>query len=133
MELNIAQEKLNELFARKEVQGTINAEVAPKREEVLSVLAQKYSTLPETIKIKNILGKFGSKTFEFSANIYSSKEAKDAVEIKKKKEIEAEKRAEEARIATSQPAETSAENPEEKSVEENREEIQEEKEDALSE
>ena len=52
----------------------------------LKALAEKFSVPEENIKIKGIHGKFGSKIFSIAANIYASAEAKDAVEIKKKKE-----------------------------------------------
>ncbi|MBU2616439.1 MAG: hypothetical protein KKB79_00445, partial [Nanoarchaeota archaeon] len=39
--------------------------------------------------IKKIEGKFGSQTFNVEANIYTSKENKDKVEIKKKKDEKA--------------------------------------------
>ena len=88
MELEITQEKENGLFNRKEIQGLISAEVAPRREDVLKILAEKFSVPQETIKIKGIHGKFGLQEFKLEANIYKSKEDKDQLEVKKKKEIE---------------------------------------------
>ena len=40
----------------------------------------------ETIKIKNILGKFGSNEFVVTTNIYNSKEDKEITERKSKKD-----------------------------------------------
>lgn len=118
MEFKLTEEKENGLFGRKEVAGTIEADTTPSREQVLKVLAAKFSVPEENVKIKGIHGKFGSKTFDVQANIYSSVEEKDSVEIKKKKEAEAEKKMAEAAKAAAEeaakpveekPAETSAE------------------------
>jgi ribosomal protein S24E len=92
MEVEISQEKNNELFNRREISGVIKSKVIPKREEVLEFLSKKYSKPVELIKVKGIQGGFGSQEFKMEANIYDSKEEKDAVEIKKKKEEEMEKR-----------------------------------------
>ena len=127
MELEITQEKENGLFDRKEIQGLISAEIAPKREDVLKVLAERFSVPIEVIKIKGIHGKFGLQEFKLEANIYKSKEDKDQVEIKKKKEIEAEKKAAEASKAeggdstttpATAPQEASTETPAEETKEE---------------
>jgi len=96
MEIKIIEEKENGLFGRKEIKGEVVSEVTPSRTEILAVLAKKFSTPEENVKIRGIHGKFGSKTFEVTANIYSSREEKDIVEIKKKKESEAEKKMAEA-------------------------------------
>ncbi len=91
MELKILEEKNNELFDRKEIKSVVEAEITPSRKEILDVLAEKYKVPKENIKIKGIHGKFGSKTFAVEANIYSSKETREKVELKKKKEQESEK------------------------------------------
>lgn len=91
-EIKIIQEKENPLFNRKEILGVIIRKSSPARQEIISLLSEKYSTPKDAVKIKNILGKFGSREFKISANIYSSKKDKDAVELKKKKEIDMEKK-----------------------------------------
>ena len=91
MELKILEEKSNDLFDRKEIKSVVEAEITPSRKEILDVLAEKYKVPKENIKIKGIRGKFGSKTFAVEANIYSSKETREKVELKKKKEQESEK------------------------------------------
>ncbi|MFC1682057.1 hypothetical protein ACFL0X_00380 [Nanoarchaeota archaeon] len=96
MELNIISEKENPLFNRKEIKATIDAEATPSRIETTKLISEKFSTQPETIKIKTILSRFGSKTFTVNANIYTSREEKDKIELKKKKDIEAEKKQTEA-------------------------------------
>ena len=92
--LNITEEKQNPLFDRKEIKAEIEAEITPNREGVLKMLSEKFSIKQENIKIKSILGKFGSRIFTIQANIYNSKQEKDKMEIKKKKEINAEKKLE---------------------------------------
>jgi len=100
MELKILEEKNNDLFDRREIKSVVEAEITPSRKEILDVLAEKYKVPRENIKIKGIRGKFGSKTFAVEANIYSSKETREKVELKKKKEQESEKQFEEASKAT---------------------------------
>ena len=107
IELEITQEKENGLFDRIEVSGILKSEVAPKREDVLKVLAEKFSVPQETIKINGIYGRFGLQEFKLEASIYNSKEEKDKLEIKKKKEIEAEKKqaeSEKVEAVSDQPA-----------------------------
>ncbi len=91
MKMNIIKETKNPLFARRELQLTVDAEIVPNHKDIKKSIAEKFSVEENTIKIKNILGKFGSKTFTISANIYPSKEEKNKVELKKKREIEEEK------------------------------------------
>lgn len=93
MELKITEEKENALFNRKEIKGFIDSEVVPSRIETSKILSEKFKVPWENIKIKKIVGKFGSKTFSVEANIYSSKQDKDSIELKKKKETESEKKA----------------------------------------
>ena len=95
MELKITEEKENALFNRKEIKGFIDSEIVPSRVETSKILSEKFKIPLENIKIKKIVGKFGSKTFSVEANIYSSKQDKDSIELKKKKEKESEKKAEE--------------------------------------
>lgn len=91
-EFKIIEEKENPLFNRKEIKGSIESEVAPSRAEIIEILSKKFSVPAENIKIKKILGKFGSKTFDVEANIYFSEKEKDSIELKKKKEKPEEKK-----------------------------------------
>lgn len=84
MELKIINEKENLLFERKEIRASIDAEITPSKNEVEALLVQKFSSQPENISLKGIHGQFGSKTFMVNANIYSSIEAKQRAEPKKK-------------------------------------------------
>jgi ribosomal protein S24E len=105
MELKILEEKNNQLFNRKEVKASVNAEVAPSRAEIEKLLSEKYSAKEGAIKIKGIRGRFGSNIFNIEANIYASKEDRDRTEpLFKKKEKEAAKPK-----APEQPAEKPAE------------------------
>jgi ribosomal protein S24E len=129
MEIKIINEKKNGLFNRNEVLAEVNSDVAPSRGEVLKILSEKLSVPEENIKILGINGSFGSKTFSVEANIYSSKEDKDSLEIKKKKETEAEKKVLEARQKVEDEAKAAAEAEKaeaEKPVEEIKEEVKEE-------
>ena len=76
MDLKIIQEKENPLFNRKEVQVSVKGEITPNNAEAEKSISEKFSTPAENIKIKKIHGKFGSKTFIISANIYKSKHGK---------------------------------------------------------
>ncbi len=98
MTLKITEEKENALFNRKEIKGFIDSEIVPSRAETSKILSEKFKVPLENIKIKKIVGKFGSKTFSVEANIYSSKQDKDSIELKKKKE-EPEKKATEEKPA----------------------------------
>ncbi len=84
MEFEIIKEKENPLFGRKEIKGSVEAEITPNRDEIRNLVAQKFSTQPEKISIKGIYGKFGSKSFMINANIYTSSEEMEKTEPKKK-------------------------------------------------
>lgn len=92
MELDIVSEVENSLFNRKEIEATIENNVAPSREDVANLLASKYSCDANAIKIRTIMGKFGSRVFIINANIYKSKEEKDNIEHKTKRDQELEKK-----------------------------------------
>lgn len=130
MQLNILEQTENPLFKRKEISGIVKAEKAPSREDTLKLLSEKFSVPVEAIKIKNILGKFGSNNFKLEANIYGSREEKDALEIKKKKETDLEKKATEKaqEAASEKPVEPQEEKKteEDPSTEETQKEISEE-------
>jgi len=88
MTLKILEEKHNSLFRRKEIKAALESETTPSRSHVLELLSKKFETPKENIKIKGIKGNFGIKNFSIEANIYPSKEEKEMVELKKKKETE---------------------------------------------
>jgi ribosomal protein S24E len=86
MTLKILEEKNNQLFKRKEIKAVIISEITPSRNSILELLSKKFDTPAENVKIKGIRGNFGSSNFSIEANIYASKEEKDIIELKKKKE-----------------------------------------------
>jgi ribosomal protein S24E len=93
MEIKIIQDYKNILFNRREIKATIHHNTLPSREEVSKLLAEKCSSHPENIAIKKIAGKFGTKTFDITANVYHSAKDKDKTEIKTQKQRNAEKKA----------------------------------------
>ena len=104
MELKILNQKENPLFKRKEIKAEAELIIVPSKKDVEEALSKKYSVSPENIKIKKIGGAFGSRVFEITANIYSSKEEKEKTEVKTQKERNAEKKAsEESKKAVEEP------------------------------
>ena len=73
----------------------IESEITPSHAEAEKIVSEKFKTSSEAFKIKKIYGNFGSKIFKISANIYPSKEDKENIEVKTKKEKEAEIKAKE--------------------------------------
>ncbi len=86
-ELKIIQERENPLFNRKEVVIEIETNITPSKEEAEKLISEKFSVPVENIKIKKVLGKFGLSLFTIEAFIYSSKENKEKMEPKEKKEV----------------------------------------------
>jgi ribosomal protein S24E len=80
--LNILEEKANPLFKRKEIQASLTAQVVPKTQEVIELIAEQFSVPKETIAIKKIISNFGSQTFKILTNIYESEEIRKATEPK---------------------------------------------------
>lgn len=106
MEMKILNESKNNLFKRTEVSAEISNKVTPSKDEVQKLLSEKFSVPEDGIKVKTIVGQFGSEVFKIEANIYNSKEDKEKVEHKTKQEKEAEKKAiEEARAKAKEEAE----------------------------
>ncbi len=81
----ILNQRENPIFKRKELELSIEAEITPKINETESMIAKEFSTEEGNVKIRKIKGKFGSKKFIITANIYHSKEEKDNIEPKSKK------------------------------------------------
>ncbi len=104
MEIKDIKETKNPVFERKEVQAMVFTESAPTKKDVATALAKKISASEDAIKIKGIYGKFGAKEFRIEANVYKSKEDKNKIERKTKKEIEEEKKEAEAAKKAAQEA-----------------------------
>ncbi len=85
MTLKILEEKNNSLFKRREIKAVIASEITPSRNAILELLSKKFDAPADNIDVRRIKGKFGTKDFGIEANIYSSKEEKEIVELKKKK------------------------------------------------
>jgi len=102
MEIKII-EKQNPLFNRREIVFEVEKEITPTRNEAEKIIANHFKTKEENIKLKKVEGRFGSNTFKIIANIYESREDKEAVEKKKKWELERDKKA--AEDAKAKPAE----------------------------
>lgn len=135
MQFNIKSEKENKLFNRKEVEVELEADMTPSQEEVKNLVAEKLSTQPENIRIKKIAGKFGSKVFAVSANVYDSEENLKKTEFFSKKELEKQKQAEVKEepaepepVVEEKPAEEVKEEPVKEVPEEDNQEVEEDKE-----
>ncbi len=125
MTTKIISEKDQPLTKRKEliIEVEHNKQATPKTEDVLKSIAEKTKADENLISVKEIKNDFGSNVAKVVAYIYSSVEAKDAIEkIKKKKILEAERKAaweakkkaeEEAKAPEETPAEKPAEAPKE--------------------
>ncbi len=86
--LVILNQRENPMLKRKEVEIRTEMNVTPKMNEAGEIIAKEFSSDIENVKIKKIKGKFGSKSFIITANIYHSKEDKDSTEPKQKKKGE---------------------------------------------
>lgn len=91
MEIKNIHEIKNNVFDRKELKAIIVCEITPSNKEVIEFLSKKLSVPEEGIKLNGIYGGFGSKEFKIEANIYQSKEERNKIERKTKKEVEKEK------------------------------------------
>ena len=83
-QIKITNERENPLFKRKEVKISINSSITPSKQEIENIIYTKFSIDKETIAVKKVNSKFGSKTFIIDANIYSSREDKEKIEPKPK-------------------------------------------------
>ena len=63
-ELKIIHETENPLFKRKEIIADWTDETLPKSTDVATTLSEKFSVPLGNVALKNIKGRFGSKTFE---------------------------------------------------------------------
>jgi ribosomal protein S24E len=83
-EIKILEKIDNPLLNRKEVKIVIESDSSLKADEVEKLISENLATHVDNIKIKQILGKFGSKKFTIIANVYHTKEDKEKTEQKKK-------------------------------------------------
>ena len=84
--ITILNERKNPLFNRIEIESVLETDIIPKMQEAEEIISKKLSSNEGSVKIKKISGKFGSKEFIITANIYNSREDKEKTEAKSKKE-----------------------------------------------
>lgn len=84
--VKIIEDKKNELFNRREIKLELEADVTPSKVDALKVVVEQIKVAEENVAIKNVLGKFGSNVFNIVAFVYDSKEDKEKIEPKKKKQ-----------------------------------------------
>jgi len=84
--LKIIEEKVNNVFKRKEVKFEMHFTKSPSKGEIAELIEKKFSSQKEMIVIDSIKGRFGSPSFLVSAKIYKSEQDKDKTEPKSKKD-----------------------------------------------
>lgn len=84
--LTILNDSKNPLLNRHEIQIVVKAPVSPKTSEAQEFVAKEFSSLADNVEILKIKGNFGSDKFTITAHIYNSKEEKDKMENRTKKE-----------------------------------------------
>jgi colicin import membrane protein len=109
MSVEIVSDRENLLFSRREVILAGEFDSAPSKEESRKIVADKFKSDLELVRIQKIEGKFGTRVFRIIADIYSSKEEFERLVKKTKKELDDEKKAEEARKAAEEEARKKAE------------------------
>jgi ribosomal protein S24E len=98
--INIIKEQKNPLFRRKEIELNLRADIAPSKEEVIKTVSHKFSCKPEEVRINRIMGKYGSKIFLVTANIYDSeKHLKETEHFSKKEKEKMNKKEESQEVA----------------------------------
>ena len=90
MKIINSQEKQNLLLDRKEVRIDVEADITPSRFECINAVVEKFSCPKDVVNIIRVDSNFGTKVFTIVADIYGSKESKESIAIKRKKEIQAE-------------------------------------------
>lgn len=93
MSLKVITETVNPLFSRREVRVTLDATKVPTKEEAAKLIADKFSTKVELVKVKEIQGNFGTTIIIIDSDIYDNAKEFESYVKKTKKEIEAEKKA----------------------------------------
>ncbi|HTY44139.1 MAG TPA: hypothetical protein VMC80_02765 [Patescibacteria group bacterium] len=94
-EIKILEKIENPLLNRNEVKIVIESDSALKAQEAEKLIAENLATHVDNVKIKKIVGKFGSREFIIHANVYHTKEDKDKTEKVKVKKAKAEAKPEE--------------------------------------
>lgn len=95
MKPKIVDDRQNDLMNRREVKIEVENNFVPSRIEALHIVADLFKCEIDVIKINRVDSQFGTKIFTIVADIYKSKEDKQNVALKKKKDLEIEKKFEE--------------------------------------
>jgi ribosomal protein S24E len=116
MEIKILEERENLLFNRKEIVINVETDVTPKLEEARNIVSEEAKVPVENVKIKKVEGSFGKREFKIHCFVYKTKEDKEKMDVKTRKQRKADleqvKKDEAARKEAEKQAE---ENKEEKS------------------
>lgn len=84
--MKVIEDKQNEFFKRKEVKVIVGAGKNPSTPEASKLIADEFKASEENIAIQSVKGKFGRNTFLIVANIYNSKEDKEKMAFKTRKQ-----------------------------------------------
>lgn len=80
----------NDLLKRREVKMVVEAESNPGFADAMKVIAEKFKSVEDVIKVNNVKSKFGRNTFLVDSFIYDSLEDRERIEPKPKKKAKAE-------------------------------------------
>jgi ribosomal protein S24E len=83
----------NKLMKRKELRLHLVSEKNPGFEEISKKISEKYSVPQDQIVVYSVKNSFGSNKFNVEAYIYNSKEDKEKMIVKTKKQRKEEKKA----------------------------------------
>jgi ribosomal protein S24E len=126
METKILEEKVNELFQRKEIFAIITNSITPTKDEAANAIANAIKGDKNAVVVDRILGNYGSQEFKVEAKVYDSIEARNNIDSSKYIEEKAEPNVEEVKSSEVESTEASEEKKEETPVEEKKEESKEE-------
>lgn len=82
--MKLIQEKDNPLLKRKEIKFSLEEESNPGFEKTKTLIAEKMKASPETIAVKSIKNKFGTREFLINAFLYKTEQDKNSIEPKEK-------------------------------------------------
>ena len=84
-------EKENSLFNRREMTFELEAEIPPSIEEAGKLVSEKTKVPVENIKVKKVEGSFWKKEFKIHCFAYTTKEDKEKMDVKTRKQRKSEK------------------------------------------
>ena len=100
MKIEIINEKKNPIFNRKEIILEVESEITPSHIEAEKIVAEKFKTTPEFLKIKRFMETLVQRPLLLTQIFILQKRKKENIEAKSKKEKEANKKiAEESKKA----------------------------------